>query len=566
MTASHKASYDYIIVGGGSAGCVLANRLSEAHSVLLLEAGPSDRALKVRMPAATSIAIRDECRNWHYETEPQKRLDGRRLIWPRARMLGGCSSHNLMVMVRGHARDYDQWRQLGCEGWSYGDVLPYFKRAETRSTGADSYRGGDGPMRLKPSADPNPLQEAFLEAGQQAGFPYTEDFNGTQQEGVGRFDLNILGGNRLDTGRAYIWPVLSRSNLKVEMLALSTRVLFEGARAIGVEFERKGELARCHAEAEVIVSAGAINSPQLLLLSGIGPGQELSRLDIPVVADLPGVGKNLQDHLDVAVQQECIQPVSLYSHMPLHRRAAIGLEWMLFGTGPGATGHSETGAFIRTSESIERPDIQNHFLPVAIVRGNDWPTRHSYQVHVCQLRQESRGHLALRSRDPRAAPLIEPNYLDTDGDVRCMREGVRITREILAQPAFDPYRGPEMTPGAGRTSDEAIDAFVRERSETCYHPCGTCKMGADADSGAVVDPSLRVRGIEGLRVVDASIMPTVVGGNLNGPTIMIAEKAADMILGRQALAPEDARVAAPVTRGAPARATAYDSPARAAPY
>ena len=558
MTASDKPTYDYIIVGGGSAGCVLANRLSESHSVLLLEAGPGDRALKVRMPAATSIAIRDESRNWHYQTEPQKQLDGRRLIWPRARMLGGCSSHNLMVFVRGHARDYDQWRQLGCEGWSYGDVLPYFKRAETRSAGADDYRGGEGPMRIRPSADPNPLQDAFLEAGQQAGFPYTEDFNGAQQEGVGRFDLNIRGGSRWGTGRAYIWPVLSRANLEVELNALSTRVLFEGTRAIGVEFERGGRLEQCYAGREVIVSAGAINAPQLLLLSGLGPAAALSKLDIPVVADLPGVGKNLQDHLDVAVQQECIRPVSLYSHMPLHRKAAIGLEWMLFGTGPGATGHSETGAFIRTSESVERPDIQNHFLPVAIQRGSHWPDRHSYQVHVCQLRQESRGYLALRSRDPREAPVIEPNYLETDGDVRCMREGVRITREILAQRAFDGFRGPEMTPGADRTSDAAIDAFVRERSETCYHPCGTCRMGAEADPDAVVDPSLRVRGIEGLRVVDASIMPTVVSGNLNAPTIMIAEKAADMILGRQAPPPEEARVAAPVTRGASERAAAYD--------
>ena len=488
-------------------------------------------------------------------------MDGRRLIWPRARMLGGCSSHNLMVMVRGHARDYDQWRQLGCDGWSYADILPYFKRAESRFPGADDYRGGEGPMRLKPGADPNPLQEAFLEAGQQAGFPYTEDFNGYQQEGVGRFDLNIHGGNRWDTGRAYIWPVMSRSSLEVELGALSTRLLFDGARAIGVEFERKGALVRCHAEAEVIVSAGSINSPQLLLLSGLGPADELAKLDIPVVADLGGVGRNLQDHLDVAVQHECVQPVSLYSHMPLHRRAAIGLEWMMFGTGPGATGHSETGAFIRTSESIERPYIQNHFLPVAIRRGHDWPDRHSYQVHVCQLRQESRGYLALRSRDPREAPLIEPNYLETDGDVRCMREGVGITREILAQPAFDPFRGPEMTPGADRTSDAAIDAFVRDRAETCYHPCGTCKMGAATDADAVVDPALCVRGIEGLRVVDASVMPTVVGGNLNGPTIMIAEKAADMILGRAALAPENASVAAPVARGTPVRPTACDSPA-----
>ena len=556
MTTSNQPTYDYIIVGGGSAGCVLANRLSESHSVLLLEAGPSDRSMKVRMPAATGIAIQDESRNWHYQTEPQPRLNGRQLIWPRGRMLGGCSSHNLMVVVRGHARDYDLWRQSGCEGWSYSDILPYFKRAESRAAGADTYHGGDGPMQLDRSRNSNQLQEVFIEAGQQAGFPYTGDFNGYQQEGVGWFDLNIHRGNRWDTGRAYLWPILSRDNLTLELNAFSTRLLFDGTRAVGVEYEHDGQLEKRYAGREVVVSAGTINSPQLLQLSGLGAAEDLSKLDIPVVADLPGVGKNLQDHLDVAVQHECAKPVSLYSHVPLHKMAVVGIEWMLFGTGPGATGHSEAGAYIRTDESLETPDIQNHFMPMAITRGNTWPDRHSYQINVCQLRQESRGYLALRSRDPRQHPLIEPNYLQTDNDVRVMRAGVKITREILAQPAFDEFRGAEMIPGADQTSDEAIDAFVREHSETCYHPCGSCKMGADSDHQAVVDPSLQVRGIEGLRVVDASIMPNIVSGNLNGPTIMIAEKAADMILGREALPSADAEVASPVARRAPERAAA----------
>ena len=556
MNPSTQPTYDYVIVGGGSAGCVLANRLSESHSVLLLEAGPSDRSLKVRMPAATGIAIRDESRNWHYQTQPQKRLNHRTLIWPRGRMLGGCSSHNLMVMVRGHARDYDLWRQSGCEGWSYSDVLPYFKRAESRATGADDYHGGDGPVRTTRSRDSSLLQEVFIEAGQQAGFPYTEDFNGYQLEGVGWFDNNIHRGNRWDMGRAYIWPIMSRANLTVELLAFSTRVLFEGSRAVGVEYEHNRQLHQCFASREVIVSAGAINSPQLLQLSGLGAVEELSKLDIPVVTDLPGVGRNLQDHLDVAVQQECTKPVSLYSHMPLHRKVTVGVQWMLSGTGPGATGHSETGAFIRTDESTEMPNIQNHFMPMAITRGNIWPDRHGYQINVCQLRQDTRGYLTVRSHDPREHPLIEPNYLQTDHDVRVMRDGVKITREILAQPAFDEFRGAEMTPGADQISNEAIDQFVRERSETCYHPCGTCKMGADNDPQAVVDANLRVRGIEGLRVVDASIMPTVVSGNLNGPTIMIAEKAADMILGRAALPGTQVQVADPVPRSTPARAAA----------
>ena len=549
-------TFDYVIVGGGSAGCVLANRLSESNSVLLLEAGPSDRTLKVRMPAATAITIRDESRNWHYATEPQKRLNGRTLIWPRGRMLGGCSAHNLMVIVRGHPRDYDLWRQTGCEGWSYSDVLPYFKRAETCATGANDYHGGEGPLRTTRASEPNLLQQVFIEAVQQAGFPYTEDFNGHQQEGVGWFYLNVHRGNRWDTGRAYIWPILERPSLEVRLLAFANRLVFEGTRTTGVEFEHDGKLQQAFASREVIVSCGAINSPHLLQLSGLGPSDELSMHGIPIVADLPGVGQNLQDHLDVAVQQECTKAVSLYSHMPSHRKAAVGLEWLLFGTGPGATGHSETGAFLRTDDNLEMPDIQNHFMPMAITRGNIWPDRHSYQVNVCQLRQDTRGWLSLRSSDARDHPVIEPNYLQTDNDVRVMREGVKITREIMAQPAFDPYRGAEINPGSDQTSDEAIDEFVRNRSETCYHPCGTCKMGPDTDPQAVVDANLKVHGIEGLRVVDASIMPNVVSGNLNGPTIMIAEKGADMILGHEELPAADVSVAAPVARKTPAREAA----------
>ena len=541
--------FDYIIVGGGSAGSVLANRLSADPliKVLLLEAGPSDRSLKVRMPAATAHVIADPGMNWHYYTEPQKHLDGRRLMWPRARVLGGCSSHNTMVFIRGHARDYDHWRQLGCEGWSYADVLPYFRRSEMRSVGGDEYHGDQGPMRIHPANDPNPLPQAFVDAGQQAGFPYTADFNGRQQEGVGRFDLNIDKGNRCNTAYAYLRPALSRKNLTVIVEAFTLRLLFEGTRSVGVEYSHKGQIKQARTEREVILSCGAINSPQLLMLSGIGDPDHLREHGLAVVADLPSVGKNLQDHLDVAIQHECRLPVTLYGAKNPLTAAAIGLEWFLFRTGPGATAHLEAGSFLRSIPSMETPDIQHHFVPLFVVNhGMEWPDRHGYQAHMSQMRPESRGYLKLRSADPSVHPIIEPNLLEAEEDRRCMRDGVKVTREIMRQPAFDKFRGVEVQPGDDCVTDADIDAFVRAKSETAYHPSSTCKMGTDLQ--AVVDPNLRVRGITGLRVVDASIMPTIVSGNLNAPTIMIAEKATDMILGKSMLAPEEATVAEPVAR------------------
>ena len=543
------STYDYIVVGGGSAGCVLANRLSADPdvSVLLIEAGPGDNTYKIHMPAAVKYVLSDPAMNWGYETEPQRNMDGRRLLWPRARVLGGCSSHNAMVFIRGHARDYDHWRQLGCEGWSYADVLPYFKRAETRQCGGDAYRGDAGPMKIKPADNPNPLHHAWVEAGQQAGFPLTADFNGHQQEGVGWFDLNIRNGRRCNTAYAYLHPVRSRANLRIEVNSLVNRVLFERTRARGVELVRGRDLQVAHARREVVLCGGAINSPQLLMLSGVGPADELRGHGIDVVLDLPGVGRNLQDHLDVAVKQECTEPVSLYGANRPHRAAMIGLEWWLFGTGLGATMHMDTGSFLRTLPHLETPDIQHHFIPVFIEdHGMTWPDRHGYQAHVCQLRQESRGYVKLRSADPVEHPVIEPNYLQTEEDRRCMRDGVKVTREILAQPAFDRFRGRAVQPRSDQTSDADIDAFVREYSQTCYHPSGTCAMGTGIH--AVVDPAMKVHGVEGLRVVDASVMPTIVGGNLNAPTIMIAEKAADMILGCEPPPAEEVPVAAPAAR------------------
>ena len=365
------------------------------------------------------------------------------------------------------------------------------------------------------------------------------------------FDLNIHNGNRWNTSRAYLWPIEDRANLDISLESLTSKILFEGARAVGVEYVRGGVVQRCYADAEVIVSGGAINSPQLLMLSGVGEGEHLQQHGIDVVADVPAVGENLQDHLDVAVQQTCSKPVSLYGLTSLPNKVSLGARWLLNGSGPGATGHSETGGFLRTNESVETPDVQLHFLPMVMQRGSVLPQQHGYQLHVCQLRQFSRGTLKLRSADPTAHPIIDPNYLDSETDVRCMRDGVKIVRDILAQPAFDEFGATDLNPGPDERSDADVDAFIRQRSETCYHPCGTCKMGVDEH--AVVDPQLKVRGVEGLRVVDASVMPVVISGNLNGPTIMMAEKAADMILGRPAFVPVDVESAEPISRGQPQR-------------
>jgi choline dehydrogenase len=465
-------------------------------------------------------------------------MDGRRLYCPRGRVLGGSSSINGMAYVRGHARDYDRWAQGGLRGWGYAHVLPYFKRAETRAQGGDDYRGEGGPLHVTAGACRNPLYRAFIEAGREAGYPLTADMNGYRQEGFGPMDMTVGAGRRWSAARAYLDPARRRPNLAVRTGALVRRIRFEGSRATGVEYLRRGRPKEVRAEREVILAGGAINSPQLLMLSGVGDADHLRPLDVPLVAHLPGVGRNLQDHVEIYVQHACTQPISLYGAQNPWSKLRIGLEWIFLKRGLGASSHFEAGAFIRSRPGIEHPDLQYHFLPIAMnYDGSKAQNMHGFQAHVGPMRPTSVGRIRLLAADPREPPSILFNYLSTEGDREEMRAAVRLTRELFAQRAFDPYLGPELAPGPEVATDAEIDAFVRARAESAYHPCGTCRMGLESDPSAVVDGECRVRGIEALRVVDASIMPSIVSGNLNAPTIMVAEKAADLIRGRAPLAP-----------------------------
>ena len=525
---------------------MLANRLSaDADTrVLVLEAGPRDRSLFIHMPAAFAWPLKDDKYNWYYESEPEPHMDGRRMYCPRGRVVGGSSSINGMAYVRGHALDYDRWAGNALPEWSYAHVLPYSKRAEFRAKGGDDYRGADGPLHVSTGACSNPLYRAFIEAGVEAGYPFTEDMNGYQQEGFGAMDMTTHKGRRWSTAQAYLKPALARPNLSLQVGALVTRILFEGRRAVGVEYAIGGRRHTVRAAREVLLCGGAINSPQLLMLSGVGDADSLGKLGIDAVAHLPGVGGNLQDHLEVYVQHACTQPISLYGATRPWNQLRIGVRWLLFGEGLGATNHFESGAFIRRNNSVPHPDLQYHFLPMAVsYDGRAAAEGHGYQAHVGPMRPTSRGRVALRSADPRQGPSIQFNYMASETDRGEMRDAVRLTREIMAQPAFAPFRGPELAPGPGVLDDADIDAFVRAKGESAYHPSCSCKIGSD--EMAVVDGEARVHGIEGLRVVDASIMPTIVSGNLNAPTIMVAEKAADMIKGVAPLAPEYAPVYEP---------------------
>ena len=544
MTVAPAESYDYVIVGAGSAGCVLADRLSAdgTNRVLLLEFGGSDRSIFIQMPAALAYPMNTRRWNWGYESEPEPHLKGRRLNCPRGKGLGGSSSINGLVYVRGNALDFERWQnEEGARGWGYADVLPYFKRAETRAEGGNEYRGGDGPLSTTYGTLSNPLHQAWLDSAQEAGYSLTEDYNGFRQEGFGRMDMTVRKGTRCSAAKAYLYPARKRANLQVIQHALATRVLFKGNRAVGVEFERGGQLQQVCANREVILSGGPINSVQLLKLSGIGPAQELKNLGVPVVADRPGVGANLQDHLEFYFQMACTQPVTLYGQANLLGKALAGARWLFLRNGIGATSHFESCGFIRSRAGIRYPDIQYHFFPMAInYDGSALATEHGFQAHVGPMRSKSRGTVTLRSADPRDKPKIQFNYMSHPDDWADMRACVRLTREIFQQAAFAAWRGREIRPGADCTSDEAIDAFIAEHVESALHPSCTCKIGDPGDPLAVVDPELKVIGVEALRVIDSSVMPSITTGNLNAPTIMIGEKGADLVLGKPPPAPSNA--------------------------
>ena len=536
--------FDFIIVGAGSAGCVLANRLSadSRNRVLLIEAGGSDRSISIQMPAALSIPMNRARFNWFFESEPEPNLDGRRVHCPRGKVIGGSSSINGMVYVRGHPCDFDEWQSAGARGWDYAGCLPYFQRAENWIGGADDYRGNGGPLNINTGNDmANPLYRAFVAAGVQAGYPQTPDYNGYQQEGFGPLQMTVKGGVRASAANAYLRPVEHRSNLAVTRSTHVTRICFEDRRAIGVETEHAGRRQIMRAAREIVLSAGSIGSPELLQRSGIGPGRVLNDAGVDVVHEAPGVGENLQDHLEVYFQYRCTEPITLNGKLDWHHRAMVLAQWMLFKSGLGATNHFEAGGFIRSATGVEWPDVQFHFLPGAMrYDGRAAFAGHGFQVHVGPNKPKSRGRLRIRSTRADDKPEILFNYLAHDDDRTAFRTALRLTREIIGQPAFDRYRGSEIQPGEAITADDEIDAWIRANAESAYHPSCTCKIGVDADPMAVLDSDCRVRGVDRLRVVDSSIFPTITNGNLNAPTIMAAERAADIILARELLPRSDA--------------------------
>lgn len=533
--------YDYIIVGAGSAGCVLANRLSAntQHKVLLVETGGSDKSIFIQMPTALSIPMNTDKYAWQFHTEPEPYLDDREMHCPRGKVLGGSSSINGMVYVRGHARDFDEWAEHGAEQWDYQHCLPYFKRAEDWYEGANAYRGEDGPLGTNNGNQmQNPLYTAFIEAGKQAGYAETLDYNGAQQEGFGPMHMTVQGGRRCSAARAYLDPVKHRDNLTIVTLATVEKVLLEGKVAKGIQFTGKDGTEKAFASKAVILSAGSIGSPHLLQLSGIGNREVLEKAGIDCQHHLPGVGENLQDHLEFYFQFYCREPVTLNRKLDWFSKGLIGARWLLFKDGLGATNHFESCGFIRSKEGVEWPDLQYHFLPAAMrYDGKSAVKGDGFQVHIGHNKPKSRGFVHVKSADPSQAPAIQFNYLQHQDDIEGFRACVRLTREIINQSAFDKYRGEEIQPGKQVQTDEEIDAFVRRAVESAYHPSCSCKMGED--DMAVVDSQTRVHGIANLHVVDSSIFPTIPNGNLNAPTIMVAERAADLILGNEPLASEN---------------------------
>ncbi|MAA97872.1 MAG: choline dehydrogenase [Stappia sp.] len=528
----------HIVIGAGSAGAALAYRLSEdpANRVLVLEAGGTDAGPFIQMPAALSYPMNMSRYDWGFSSDPEPYLGGRRLATPRGRVVGGSSSINGMVYVRGHARDFDTWEAMGAKGWAYRDVAPYFARMETSHGGEAGVRGSTGPLHVTRGTKWSPLYDAFIEAGRQAGYETTADYNGLKQEGFADMEMTVWRGRRWSTANAYLKPALKRDNLRLVSGVTARRILFDGTRATGVEIARGNGIETYSASREVILAASSINSPRLLMLSGIGDADALSALGIPVIADRKGVGQNLQDHLELYIQQACTQPITLYKHWNLFSKALIGARWLLTGTGLGASNHFEACAFIRSGAGVEYPDIQYHFLPFAVrYDGKAAAEGHGFQAHVGPMRSKSRGRVALTSPDPRAAPSILFNYMSHPDDWADFRKAIRLTREIFGQEAFAPYRGKEIQPGAAVQSDEDLDGFIKEHVESAYHPCGTCRMGDAGDPMAVVDPEGRVIGVEGLRVADSSIFPQITNGNLNGPSIMVGEKIADLVMGKDPL-------------------------------
>jgi len=538
---------DFVIVGAGSAGCAMAYRLSEdgQHSVLVIEYGGSDIGPLIQMPAALSYPMNMKTYDWGFQSEPEPHLDNRKLATPRGKVVGGSSSINGMVYVRGHAKDFDHWDASGAKGWSYADVLPYYKRMENWHSGGHGgdpkWRGTDGPLHVTRGPRKNPLFKAFVKAGKQAGYQTTDDYNGEQQEGFGPMEQTVHKGRRWSAANAYLHPALKRENCNI-IKAFARKVVIKNGRAVGVEIERGGKIEVIRAKREVIISSSSINSPKILMLSGIGPAKHLKEHGIDVIADRPGVGQNLQDHLEIYLQIASLKPITLYRYWNLLSKARIGAQWLFSKTGLGSSNQFESAAFVRSKAGVEYPDIQYHFIPIAVrYDGKVAAEGHGFQAHVGPMRSESRGEITLNSSDPKEPPKIFFNYMSAPNDWEDFRTCIRMTREIFGQDAFKEYAGKEIQPGSDLQTDAELDAFLREHAESAYHPCGTCKMGAIDDPMAVVDPECRVIGVDGLRVADSSIFPRITNGNLNAPSIMTGEKASDHILGKTPLPKSNAK-------------------------